>query len=486
MDTTTVPEFKIAKVGKDRKRKGGGLPFFGGGAKGGGLFSGAVGGSGAAGGATLLGKIGVLALIGTLSAGAWQVGKSLRPDETGAGGAKPRIFADNGGKYSEDDLANVIRGDGRSMPNSMGYVSGSLDGMTAEERAKKEAEAAEAARLAEEEAKKAEEAAVKEPADVAGAPAGMDPNALVKGMAGDGKDAKSGPFGKKFGALSSSFGGGGGLAGGAGLAGGVNRGFSNATLNTKGSGGKMGSMRSGSNPSMSKGTRAKAGANNNKGFARRQLANAHSLSRQAVTTGKGETAAQAASSAFDNNSGAGNVITGPGVGQGTGGTGAESGGSVNPGGGGSSGAPIDSNADAANIPNQRGKNVTKYQGLINAALALLAVVAILAAITLILEKIYDPWGIAQTMANILKMAMMAVGAIVALLGVAIMAQGQPLQGGILTAVGGFMAVMAYTNASSLTASATNIASLAASALVASAVGMLAGSLGGKGGSGGMN
>ncbi|MDX6768051.1 MAG: hypothetical protein SF051_00850, partial [Elusimicrobiota bacterium] len=322
METTSqVPEFKIAKVGNDRKRRGAGVPWLGG-SNGGGLFSGAAGGSGAAAGAAgLAGKIGVLALIGTLSAGAWQVGKSLRPDETGAA-AKPKIFAGHDGKYSDADLAGVIKDNRTTMPNSLGYVSGSMDGMTPEERARKEAEAAEAARLAEEEAKKAEEEAAKEPDTVAGAPAGMDPNALVKGM-GEAKDEKTGAFGKKFGALSSSFGGGSSLAGGSGLAGGVTRGFSNANLKTKGSNGKMASMRGGSNPTVSKGARAKASNSNTKGFARRQLSNAYGLSRQAVSAGKGETSAQAASQAFDNNSGAGNVISGPGVGAGTGGAGVD-------------------------------------------------------------------------------------------------------------------------------------------------------------------
>lgn len=473
MDTTAIPEFKIAKVGKDRKRKGAGLPFFGGGS-GGGAFSGAVGGSGAAAGAGLLGKIGVLALIGTLSAGAWQFGKALRPDETGGPSAKPKLFASHDGKYSDEDLANVIRSNGSSIPNSMGYVKGSMDGMTAEERAKKEAEAAEAARLAEEEAKKAEaEAAAKEPGNVAGAPAGMDPNALMQNTGGD---KKEGAFGKKFGALSSSFGSGGGLAGGAGLAGGVNRGFSNAALKTKGNGGKMAAMRGGANPSISKGTKARAGSSNNKGFARRQLGNAFSLSRQASSAGKGETAAQTASSAFDNNNGAGNVISGPGVGAGTGGAGIDAGGSVNPNTGGSA---IDPNDEAAPIANNKGKNVTKYQGLINAALMLLAIISVLAILAMIFDK--KAWF--ETIAQAIKAVMVALAAIVTLLGVAIMAQGQYLQGGILTAVGAFVTYIAYTAPVGAKGGGVVLAKIAAPVLVASAVGMLGGALGGMGGKG---
>ncbi len=383
MDTNQqVAELKIAKVGKDRKRKGAGLPMFGGGSNGGGLFSGAVGGSGsAAAGAGLLGKVGVLALIGTLSAGAWQVGKSLRPDET-AGGAKPKIFASTNGKYADADLANVIKDNRTTMPNSLGYVSGSMDGMTPEERARKEAEAAEAARATEEEAKKAEAEAAKEPADVAGSPAGVDPNSLLKGMTEGAKDEKAGAFGKKFGALSSSFGGG-GLAGGTGLAGGVNRGFQNVDLANKGSAGKMASMRGSSNPSISKAAKARPGASNNKGFARRQLSNAYGLSRQAVSAGKGETSAQSASQAFDNNSGAGSVISGPGVSAGNGGAGVDAGGSVNP--NSSGGSAIDPDSETANVATPAGKNVTPYQSLIIIAQTLMALVAIISAMVLIFK-----------------------------------------------------------------------------------------------------
>ncbi len=446
MDTNTVPEFKIARVGKDRKRKGGGLPFFGGGSGSGSVFSGAVGGSGVAGGMGLLGKIGVLALIGTLSAGAWQIGAALRPEETG-GPAKRKLFSENGQKYSDEDLANVIRSNNGSMPNSLGYVSGSLGGMSAEERAKKEAEAAEAARLAEEEAKKAEAEADAKPDATAGGPAGMDPNALMQGV--NGGDKKDGAFGKKYGTLSSSFGGGGGLAGGSGLAGGVTRGFSNATLNNKGSGGKMASMRGGSNPSISRGSKARPGRSNNKGFARRQLGNAHTLSRQAVTTGKGETSAQAASSAFDNNAGAGNVISGPGVGDGKGGSGLDSGGSVNP----NTGGAINPNDEAAPIASPKGKNATKYQMLVNIALVLMAVLAVLGVLAWALKGT----GPGATMLPIIYAAMMAVGAMVAMLGVAIMAQGQMLQGGIFTAVGAIAAYLAYNQLAADPNAAANVA-----------------------------
>jgi hypothetical protein len=465
MDTTQqVPEFRIAKVGRDRKRRGAGVPWFGGG---GGAGAG-VGGSAAA-GAGLLGKVGVLALIGTLSAGAWQVGRALRPDETG-GGAKPRIFADSNGKYSDADLANVIKDNRTTMPNSLGYVSGSMDGMTPEERARKEAEAAEAARRAEEEAKKAEEEAAKEPADVAGSPAGVDPNALLKGMADGAKEDKPGAFGKKFGALSTSFGGGGGLAGGAGLSGGVTRGFQNVDLANKGGAGKMASMRGNSSPSISKAARARVGASNNKGFARRQLSNAYGLSRQATSAGQGETSAQTAGQAFDNNNGAGSVISGPGVGNSGGGGSTDSGGSVNPGTG--SGGAINPDDNGANIPNQRGRNVTKYQGLVDIAKALMLVIALI-SIYITIAKAVPAWGWA--VAGWLVTVVGALGAVVGLLGIAIMAQGEPIIGGIFTAVGAVVAGLSFIGP---IAGGDQVAQVAAAGLIGSAISGLAGT-GGK-------
>lgn len=484
MDTTAeVPEFKIARVGKDRKRRGAGVPWLGGGGNGGGLFAGATGGAGsgaAAGGlAGLLGKVAVLALIGTLSAGAWQVGKALRPDET-AGSAKPKLFADANHKYSDEDLANVLRSNNASMPNSLGYVSGTLDGMTPEERARKEAEAAEAARLAEEEAKKAEEEANKQPADIAGAPAGMDPNALMKGVEGAAKEGeKSGPFAKKFGALSSSFGG---LAGGSGMAGGVNRGFSNMDLN-KGSAGKAAAMRSASKASIAKAAKARPGNSNTKGFARRQLMNAQSLSRQAASATRPESSAQAASQAFDNNSGAGNVITGPGVGTGSGAGVGDSGGSVNP----NTGGPVNPGNDPYQQPSTpKSKNVTAYQGLIDMAKILMLIAAVISAILAIFK--YTSWfpASAAVVAALLNV-LVGIGAMIALLGVAIVAQGQPLQGGILIASGAILAITAYTADGSVTAD--GVANISASSLIALAVGNLAGLggsfFGGKGGSAAM-
>jgi hypothetical protein len=484
MDTTAeVPEFKIARVGKERKRRGAGVPLFGGGGNGAGLFAGATGGSGtgaAAGMAGLLGKVVMLGLVGALSAGAWQVGRALRPDET-EGSAKPKLFADSNQKYSDDDLANVLRSNNKVMPNSMGYVTGSLDGMTPEERARKEAEAAEAARLAEEEARKAEEEAAKaQPADVAGSPAGIDPNALLKGQQGAGND-KSGPFSKKFGALSSSFGGG-GLAGGSGLAGGVGRGFSNADLNNKGSGGKAAAMRSGSaRTSMSKARPARN--TGSRGLASRQLNNANALSRQAAGASRPESAAQAADAAFAPNNGSGNVISGPGVGTGGGSGVGDSGGSVNP----NTGGPVSPGSDPYQQPETpKGKNVTAYQGLIDAAKVLLMIAAVISALLAIFK--YTSWfpASAAVVAALLAV-LVGIGAIVALLGLAIVGMGQPLQGGILTATGAILAIAAYTADGSVTAD--GVAQLGAGHLIAIAGSSLAGLggtfFGGKGGSGAM-
>ncbi|MDX6771092.1 MAG: hypothetical protein SF051_16290, partial [Elusimicrobiota bacterium] len=203
-------------------------------------------------------------------------------------------------------------------------------------------------------------------------------------------------------------------------------------------------------------------------------------SRQAVSAGKGETSAQAASQAFDNNSGAGNVISGPGVGAGTGGAGVDAGGSVNPDSGGSA---INPDSDTANVSTPKGKNVTKYQGLVNAAILLLGVIAILS----IIAAAFRNTGIGAWIAEYFAWIMGILGAMVAMLGVAIIAQGETVIGGIYTASGAFVTATALAFGFELLGSAPAVPTYAAAAAIASAVGMLGGSMfGGKGSSGSMN
>ena len=241
-----VPTFKVARVGKDRK-KGGGLSFLrGGGARG--SFSGAAGGAGSGAGAAGLSKaiLGIMLASGITAA-------SMYAGYLGASGEKapvkkPAIFADSKDIKIEGDTSN-LPSNANTIPNSMGYVSGSADGLTPEERAKKAAEAAEAQRLADEEAKKAEQA---EKDAQAKGNAAVDPAALLASAKGDGGKEKGNAFGKKFGSLSSSMGGGSALAGGAGMAGGVGRSFGGMGSISKGGKGQLSGAVGQARPGMSK------------------------------------------------------------------------------------------------------------------------------------------------------------------------------------------------------------------------------------------
>ncbi|UPT73020.1 MAG: hypothetical protein M0D55_14090 [Elusimicrobiota bacterium] len=247
-----VPTFKVARVGNDRKRKGAGFSFLrSGGSRGG--FSGATGGSGSGGGlGGLLGGAGggagaqagffaskfVQAMLSVMLAGgigsaAIYIGAMSTQTDEPAKKAAPFVAKED--VKLEGDITN-LPGDPNAIPNSLGYLSGSMDGLTPEERAKRAAEEAARKAAEEEAARKAEEEAARTAANPA-----VDPNALLASAQADGQN-KGGGLGRKFGNLSSSFGGGSSLAGGAGMAGGVGRSF--------GAGG--GSIKGGARGSLSK------------------------------------------------------------------------------------------------------------------------------------------------------------------------------------------------------------------------------------------
>lgn len=457
--TAEIPNFKLAKVGKDRERKRGAAGWMGGRGAGS-AFSGAMGGSGAAGGGGLLNFAGMslgkallmLLAVAGFTAASWQMGRLMDNSAQPGGKGAPKVFADRDGKYG--DTSGVIKQD-NSIPNSLGYVSGSSDGLTPEERAKKAAEDEAARKAAEEAQKKADAEANKEaPTPASNVP---DANSI---LAGADASAKKGLTGGKFGQLSSSFGGG-GLSGGSGLSGGIGRGFGGSGANnpTRAQNGALSSFRNPGKPSAASAPHAVAGHSTAKGFARRQLDNAFAQSRQAVTAGKSENAAANAGSAFDNNAGQGSVIAGPGVSNGGGAGGATSAG-TNPNEGGGGGGAInsgptpctsdqtwDQNGNCVAIP--KGNEVNQepgWQKLVSLAEKLMLVIAVLAIVAMLVEKI-PVYG--AIIANYIKMAIGILGLVVTGLGIAIMAQHQILQGGILTALGAFTAYMAFSNVGSL-------------------------------------
>lgn len=435
-EASEIPTFKLAKVGKDRDRKRG-AAWFGGRAAGPSALRGAFGGAGAGAGAmgagvglakTLL----TLALVGGLSAGAWQIGSMMRGAKSVAKADKKPFTSRGDQKYG--DLSGVIKND-KTIPNSLGYISGSMDGLTAEERAKKAAEA-EAARAAEEAArKKAEEDAAKPPA--------------ADAVAADPRAPAGGGMARAFGKLSSAFASSPVLVGGAGLSGGINRSFADAGGLSKAQSGALSSYRSGSKPAYSQAARATAGKSKSKGFAKRQLANAFSLSRQAASAGKAESKADLAAAPFDNNAGAGgNVISGPGVGQGVSqgasDTSSQSSDSGSSGGTTACGSDqyADSNGDCQNTDTGGTTNAATYQWMIDAVTALLVVLAILFAIILVLRA----GGPTVVLTPPFQIAVIAVGGLIAALGAAIIAtSGDIMIGGISAAVGAGAAIYGAIN-----------------------------------------
>ena len=515
---TDVPEFKLAKVGKGkRERKRAGAGWFG--SKGGSAFSGAFGGSGAGAGAagalgaavggaegalgfagmTLTKALLAMLIAGGLGAAAWTIGRSMSSDADGGAAAAKKIFTDKGGQYA--DTSGVIKGE-NSLPNSLGYVSGSLDGMTPEERAKKAAADAEAARKAAEEeaaAKKAaeDEAARKEKENASpsgksavdpGALAGLDASKMGFG-GGKGNNLHGGLSG-----LGGLNGGRGGLAGGSGLSGGINQGFGGGNL-AKGAGGSLSAMKGGSKPTMISAARAAGGKSKAKGFAKRQLDNAFTQSKQAVTAGKTETAASGAAVPFDGtNPGGGTAIGGgPGVTKGgttTGGT-ADGGTPTN---GGPSGPTGNGNTntntdpppacDVGYNPTQDGVCVktttsnpgghTSYQWMIDLAKKLMTAVTVLAVLALIYALSPWTWGISQ----IIKTVIATLGGIIGLLGMAYAgASGDMMTGGIVALVGAFTVASAFlpSNIAAVNSSGASagLAQLAAGAMISTLVGSMA-------------
>ena len=483
-----APHMKLAKVGKDRDRKRGGAGWLSG-ARAGSGFSGAVGGAGAGMGGFMgtgmsLAKILMVLLVTAgVSAGAWKMGGMLANNSAAdANTAPPKVFADkDSGKYA--DTSGVIKAE-NSIPNSLGYINN--DGLTAEQRAKKAADdaaAAAAAAKAEADAKAKADAEAKAKADAdAKAAATADASAPAAGV------PKIGLGSGKFGSFSSAFGGSGGLSGGSGMSGGIARNFAGMDgIGSKGQKGDLSAFRNASKVATTKTATPTPGKSNAKGFAGRQLTDAYTGSRQALAAGTNESAAAGAGAPFDNNAGKGTTIAGPGVGNGTQTGPADGGGGLNPGsgvGGGpisnptscGNGQQVDGNGNCQNVSTPGGMNGAPYQSLVNAVLLLLGVVTILT----FMAKFMSKTEFMKTYALQVCLLIAALGAIIAMMGIMIMAMphGDFVIGGIIAAVGAYVSVTAFkalSDAGGISAgmNATEIAKMGAGPLIASAVGMLA-------------
>jgi hypothetical protein len=401
-----------------------------------------------------------LLLATGLSAAAWQFGRSFSGNAPAVKKEK-KLFSDKDGQYA--DTSGVIK-QGNSIPNSLGYVNGSLDGMTPEQRAAKAAADAEAARKAaeadaaakkaadDEAARKAKEDADREAAAKKSGKGSSDPTALAGALSGLGKDGgKTG----KFGSLSGL----GGLSGGSGLSGGINQSFKTAMAGTKpnGTAGSLSAFRSTSKPGMEAGGRSVAGASKSKGFAKRQLDNAFTQSKAATAAGKTENASSQAAVPFDgNNNGGGSTIAGPGTTSGPTTGGADGGTPVTPPGGGSgpvtptttaacdTGYNPDINGNCVKTATPQAGGTPNYQWMITAVEALMAVVMILSIWAMLANAGNLLFGAGEAIKSFIRTALIVVGALITALGLMLMsASGDYAMGGVITAAGAAVTLSAF-------------------------------------------
>ena len=467
-----IPNLKLAKVGKDRKRRGGAALLVKGGAGGGGSMAGMLG---AHAGRSLL----LMAISGMSAAGAWSLGAAMKTENLSKPVA-PKFGAANPSAQKYDDLSGVIRSE-KTIPNSMGYVSGSVDGLTPEERAKKQAEDEAARKAAEEQAAKAEAEANAQPQD----PAGASPDVMAAQNIGTTKGALgSGRFGKLSNAMA---GGGSKLSGGAGLSGGIGQGFkapSGGAAPRGGQSGSLSSFRKSGRPALARAASGRAKPSNTKGFAKRQLFNA--FAQRPTSMGRTESMAEQAGAGFENNAGQGAVIGGAGVGTGIqqGAGGVTDGGTptTDPGG------PIGSGCGDGQAPNSSGgcsaiatpqsANATPYQGLVDMAKGIMMMVTVISVLALLAQHLKEssiPYVAQAALAieNMLNAVLYMAG--IALVGIGAMIAmqyGEKSIGMIVGAVGGLTIASAYFAKEKLI-SQTPMVNAAAGALISNVVGQLA-------------
>ena len=320
MQTRDVPQIKLAKVGKDRERKKGGLPWWLGGKGAPSSFAGATGGAGAGGAGGLAGglspalvalipKLAIATMISAVAGGAWLFGKATMP--VSARHHRPRAFA-NAAEEKARDYAESEKKDlptEAAAPSGLSMVSGSLGGGSAGQAPA----AGDAGKTGD--ASAADQAGAAGQGDAAGQAAAappVDPAALAAaaGKAGAAGSAKN-PFGNKIGALSSSMGSLGGagqtmLSGGGGLFGGVGSHFAGPKL-----GEGLKAFAAAARPSRTTARARAGGAGHTRGLASSQLNNAFRGSKAAAHSG-GDNASYLAAQPFDNGMATDKMISDPG------------------------------------------------------------------------------------------------------------------------------------------------------------------------------
>ncbi|MFC1679917.1 hypothetical protein ACFL2T_06885 [Elusimicrobiota bacterium] len=274
------------------------------------------------------------------------------------------------------------------------------------------------------------------------------------------------------------------MAGGAGLSGGIGKQFGKGQ---ELSGSQMDKLKS-----MSKGNKARTTRrmrpSGNAGRTQMRSASAKRLAKmQGAMSGASaanpETAAATHSEQWENSTPTTDAITGAGA------SGIDGGGaSGSPGAGLQNGGPTDTSSSGSSggagdtdVPDTGpGTNMTPYQSLVDMAIALIVISTIISIIIAILAKT----GYLTAVAVMLCKVNVALGVIVALLGLGIMMYGQAMQGGLFTLCGTLMAVCSYA-AIGGSGNEVKLATNAAALSVASAViGLLGASGAGLMGGGG--
>lgn len=443
-----IPDFKLARPG-NRRRKGGAAGWFGGGAP--------TAINPALGSTLFTGKTIVTLLLAVgLSGAAWQLG-SVGHSSNAASSGKSQTFASR--EIAAPAASSIVSGS-NNIPNSLGYVSGG-SGLSAPPAP-----------------------AASDDKNSAGN-GGSDQNGGGSSANAAGRPGLSGGRGGSgdIGRLSSGMNGSGGgsaLSGGAGMSGGMGRSFGNS--------GALGSnLFRGSNGALSNAHRSAsavmarsvgASGSHSQGFAKSQLMAAQSSSRAGAVAGRSETAAAQASSAFDNNSGAGGTpIAGAGVSQGPGGAPigqiASQAGPINSGGGCGAGMAVGSDGTCQAINSNSTTNSTPYQGLLDTARALMLLVGILSGIAMVIQ--YVPvWGAGA--AKAIQSAITVIGAMIVAIGALIALQyGDMMMGGIVAAVGGLIVASAYysTQLSGMMNNISTVYAQAAGTMISAAMGRMA-------------
>ncbi len=446
-----IPEFKPAAVGKDKQRRGAGLPW----------LPAAAGGSSSPFAALLGSKFGFLGLLMTVSAAGWGLGKTLASYQGAAARMVPEIFKPRVEGAAERD---PIHETPAALPDGISLVKGSAAPAGAG-GAPAQSPAAEAAGSGPSAAgRAADNAAVTDPAMIAKA-------AATNAAAPPGE-----ALGSRVGGLSSSLSSGGtsasyqrSLLGGQGLSAGISRSFdqrgSNATRNGRLSGLKSATGR------MRSAVAGRAGGGTRKAFDQALIAG-----RMGRLAGSGADDSRATRLRTPFDTGAQETVGG-GVSQGAVGPMDNQPGAFK-----QQGGPIGTGADTkpkcgegetrsgdACVPQPQGKSKDDADPITNVLRVLLGVAAALLLIQAVAAKLkwWPPDSVASTLIGV---ALIALGLAIVGLSVALIARGRPLMGSVYAVSGGLIAYLAYVG--SFTAAAKNLVNLAAGGAITGALAAL--------------